>query len=601
MSVQNIPTVPEEKESKVEITKRASGGLRGDLAATLDDEKVGYFSDDGKILLKFHGIYEQYDRDAREKVENRNYNFMVRLAIPGGVLSAKQYLAIDDLAGAYGGGQLRITTRQGLQLHGVLKNDLRPSLQGIHQNLLTTLAACGDVRRNVVACPAPLDDDAHRTVQATANAIARELQPRTGAYHEIWLDGAQVDFAAESEHGTPAPAGTEEPFYGATYLPRKFKIAVALDTDNCVDVFTQDAGLLGITENGKVIGWNVLAGGGLGITHGKTDTFARLATEVAFVPVEQGVAVIRAVGALYRDHGNRADRKRARLKYVIEAWGLEKFRQVLQTYVDFPLPPARKSARPREEDHLGAHPHGGENDRFFYGVFVENGRILDRPGFTLRSALREIVRRFRPGVHLTAMQSVLFTHLPALAIPEIEAILGRHGVKKVEELSQLRRYSLACPALPTCSLALTEAERALPAAIDDLEAEFTRLGIDEVPLTVRMTGCPNGCARPYNADLAFVGRKPGVYHIYVGGGLGGDRLADLYAADVPTADFVPSLRPLLERYRDEKRPQESLGDYWQRLARPAYAETSRPRHLLTGKETAEALRLLEPATVEASS
>ena len=572
------------KESKVEIAKRQSAQLRGDLAATLDDPTADSFSDDGKILLKFHGIYEQYDRDAKEKVEDRHYNFMVRLAIPGGELSAEQYLAIDDLAERYGHRNLRITTRQGIQFHGVLKDDLRPTLRGIHHNLLTTLSACGDVRRNVVACPAPLADEAHRTVQDTAKAIARDLQPRTGAYHEIWLDGARVSFAADSEIALGGADQVEEPFYGDSYLPRKFKIAVALDTDNCVDVFTHDAGLFGLTENGRVIGWNLLAGGGLGITHGKSDTYARLASEIAFVPLDQGVAAIHAVAALFRDHGDRADRKRARLKYVLEAWGLEKFRAVLQEYLDFPLELPKKSARPRELDHLG--PQAQNAGRYFYGIFVENGRVFDRPGHRLRTALREIVERFRPGVHLTPMQSILLTELAAEVVGEVEAILARHGVPTHEKLSPLRRFSLACPALPTCSLALTDAERALPATIDQLEAEFARLGVDDRPLTIRMTGCPNGCARPYNADLAFVGRKPGVYHVYVGGGLGGERLADLFAADVASQDFVKILRPLLERYQAKRRPGESLGDFWQRLARPPHAEASRARHLLTGKEDA---------------
>lgn len=571
----------ERKESKVELAKRASHGLRGGLAETLSAGAASFVGDD-PTLLKFHGIYEQYDRDLREKVELRQYHYMIRLAIPGGVLTADQYLAIDRLAEEHGGGTLRLTTRQGIQFHGLLLGELKPTLQALHHALLTTLAACGDVRRNVMACPAPLADPAHRTVQRVADAIARDLEPKGRAYAEIWLDGERLAF------------DEEEPFYGAAYLPRKYKVGVALAGDNCIDLHAYDAGLVGIVgPDGEVVGWNVLAGGGLGITHGKGDTFARLASPIGFVPVELGVAVIRAVAALYRDHGNREDRKHARLKYIVESWGVERFRAALARELGHPLASPRPVPAPRQEDHLGAHDQG--DGRAFLGVFVENGRVADEGTRRLRTGLVEAVRRFRPGVRLTAMQSVLLTDLDPAELPALAALLAEHGILPVAELSTARRWSMACPALPTCSLALTDAERVLPRVIDELEREFARLGIDDLPLTVRMTGCPNGCARPYNADLAFVGKKPGVYHVYVGGGLGGDRLADLFAAEVPTADFVATLRPLLERYRDERRPGEPLGDFWQRLA------DSPPRHLLTGKEDAAGARVLGLVGVEAGS
>lgn len=567
-------------ETPVEVAKRSSRGLRGGLAQTIA-AGAEHFEGDDKTLLKFHGIYEQYDRDARARVEARRHTFMVRIALPGGVLSASQYRALDDLADRFGGGTMRLTSRQGVQFHGLLLGDLKPALQSLNSALLTTLAACGDVRRNVAACPAPLDDPAHREVQAMARAIAEELQPRTRAYHEIWLDG-------EPLVAPPSPVD-EEPFYGSSYLPRKFKVGVAIDADNCVDLYTQDAGLLAITDGGRLAGYNLVAGGGLGITHGKGDTFARLASTVGFVESTQpgdtarGVAAIRAVAEVFRDHGDRGDRKRARLKYVLEAWGIERFREEVQRRLPFPLLAPRPSRPLHQNDHLGRHPQGDGRD--FLGVFVENGRVIDRGASRLKAALREIAERFAPGIRLTAQQSVLLTDLSPTAADEIEALLDDHGVATTSRLSVVRRSSLACPALPTCSLALTDAERVLPGVLDELEGEFARLGIDDRPLTVRMTGCPNGCARPYNADLAFVGRKPGVYHVYVGGGLAGDRLVDLFAADVPIAEFVAVLRPLLERYRDERRSGESLSDTWQRLvAHPT------PRHLLTGRETALGLR-----------
>jgi sulfite reductase (ferredoxin) len=568
-------------ESAVEVAKRASRALRGTVAETLASE-ASHFEDDDKTVLKFHGIYQQDDRDSRrarlQGEQGKAYSFMVRVAAPAGVLSAEQYLALDRLAASHGNGALRLTTRQGVQFHGVVLDNLHGTVAGINQALLTTLAACGDVRRNVIACPAPFDDAAHRAVRAMAAAIAQDLAPRTRAYHEIWLDGEKLDLAAPG-------AESEEPFYGSQYLPRKFKVAVGLDFDNCVDIYNHDCALLAITRHGQVLGYNLLAGGGLGMTHNKPDTVARLATPLGFVPRELGVAAVRAVAAVFRDHGNRADRRHARIKYLLEAWGVERFRAAVEAELGAVLAPPVPVAPVRQEDHLGAHAQG--DGRFFYGVFVESGRVVDRPGQALATALREIAERLAPGFHLTPMQGVLLTDLGWAELEEVEATLRRHGVPRVESLSAARRYALACPALPTCGLALTDAERALPAAVEALERELVALGLGAEPLALRLTGCPNGCARPYNADIALVGRRPGVYHLYVGGGLAGDRLADLYAADVPLAELVPVLRPLLERWRDERLVGEGLGDFYQRLA--GHPE---PRRLLTGREVPSALPLV---------
>jgi sulfite reductase (ferredoxin) len=591
-------------ESKVEAAKRSSAGLRGDIARTLATPAAEHFEGDDKTLLKFHGIYEQYDRDKKERIEERRHNFMVRVALPGGALTAQQYRALDDLAGRFGGDTLRLTTRQGVQFHGLLLGELKPALGEINRALLTTLAACGDVRRNVAACPAPVDDDAHRTVQAMARALAEALQPRTRAYHEIWLDGERLP--AEPERDEPA-AGGVEPFYRDTYLPRKFKIGVALDRDNCVDLFTQDAGLLAVSEvrDGlrQVVGYNLVAGGGLGITHGKSDTFARLASTIGYFPApaagdtSHGVAAIRAVGEIYRDHGNRSDRKRARLKYVVEEWGVERFRDEVARRLPFPLAPPRATGPVHQDDHLGRHAQG--DGRSFLGVFVESGRVVDRGPLRLRSALRAIAERTGGtpcGFRVTAQQSLLITDLDDAALVEVEQLLGEHGVTVVP--GAVRRGALACPALPTCSLALTEAERALPSVLGDLETEFARLGIDDREVTVRMTGCPNGCARPYNADIGLVGKRPGHYQIYVGGGTGGDRLVDLYAGDVALGDIVVALRPLLERYGAERREGESLGDAWQRWVRGEgreAPEAAPARHLLTGREDAWRRRAEAPS------
>ncbi len=555
--------------SSVELIKLASHRLRGGLHDAVVSETPN-FDDDDTVLLKFHGIYQQDDRDQRVKrgePRERAWQMMIRLTIPGGALSPDQYLALDALADRLGNGTLRITTRQSIQFHGVLKGDLKPLLAEINKALLTTIAACGDVSRNVMACPAPIDDEVHRAVQEVARGIALELQPRTRAYHEIWHDGERVTDSRD-----------DEPVYGDAYLPRKFKVGVAIDTDNAVDIYSYDCGLVAVTRGGKILGYNLLAGGGFGMTHNKANTFARIATTIAFVEPPHAVAAVRAVCELYRDAGNRADRRHARLKYLIEQWGAERFTEELRARVPFTLHPPSEVPDPQQRDFLGVHEQG--DGRFFAGVFVQSGRVADRDGERTRSAFREIVATMRPGVRLTPMQSVLFTDLTESDVVTLQRILVAHGVRGEGELSNTVRYSMACPALPTCGLALADAERALPGVLEDLERELTRLHAGTVPLTVRMTGCPNGCARPYNADIGFVGRRPGVYHVFVGGGLRGDRLADLFASDVKIDQLVPTLRPLLERFASERHEDEGLGDFYQRVV-----GNVTPRRLLTGRET----------------
>ncbi len=541
--------------SKVELAKRHGRHLRGTIGDTLAGEAT-HFGHDDLQLLKFHGTYQQDDRDSRRRREaegrEKAWQFMVRVAVPAGAVTAEQYLALDDLADRFGNGTLRVTTRQGFQFHGVLKGSLKATIAGINHTLLTTISACGDVQRNVMGCAAPLGDADHAEVRRVAETLARELRPGSRAYHEIWLDG-------EKQVSTEA----EEPFYGEHYLPRKFKTAVGLSTDNCVDIWAQDVGLLGVLEQGRLTGFNLLVGGGLGMTHNKGDTTARLATPLGFVAPEHGVEAVRLVAAIFRDHGNRSDRRHARLKYLLAEWGIDRFRAEFVSRASFPLLPPVPLPRLPFHDHLGRHRQA--DGRWFYGVFVQSGRILDAPSHRLRTALREIVDRFRPGIRLTAQQNLLLTDLDLAALDQVEAILGEHGVAPPLELSAVRRYSVACPALPTCGLAVAESERAIPGLLDQLEAELESLGLKHEPLTVRMTGCPNGCARPYTADIAFVGRSLGLYHVYVGGGLAGDRLVDLYRGDVPVEEILDTLRPLLHRWAAERTPGEGLGDFYQRL------------------------------------
>jgi sulfite reductase (ferredoxin) len=556
----------------VEGVKENSRQLRGTIALELVQDS-DHFNEQDKQLLKFHGTYQQEDRDARK---NRSKNgvgkhhlFMVRCKIPGGKLTARQYLAVDDLAGAYANGTLRFTSRQGIQLHGVLKGNLKATLAGINASLLTTLGACGDVARNIMACPAPHAHDAVRAqLQATADALAAQLAPRTRAYHEIWLNGDLVSGGVVSGGGPThhSPLTThheEEPLYGTTYLPRKFKTGLALPEDNCLDIYSQDLGLLALVEKDRIAGYNVLVGGGMGRTHGNANTFPHLAKPICYVPAEQVIAAAEAVVKLFRDHGNRADRKRARLKYLVHDWGVDRFRQVLSEYLGGPLQEPRPVEVSGFDLHLGWHPQG--NGKWYFGLSIENGRVKDEGSFRLRSGLRAILERFQPDLRLTPLQDILLCGLDSSARPEVERLLAEHGIRRPEQLSAVQRYSMSCPAIPTCGLALSESERALPGILDQLEVELKRLGLENEKLSVRMTGCPNGCARPYQSDIGIVGRSGDKYTLYVGGHVLGHRLNFLLQDLVPRREIVPTLVPLLEHFQRERQPGESFGDYCHRL------------------------------------
>jgi sulfite reductase (ferredoxin) len=547
------------KESKVESAKRQGRHLRGTIAEQLHDGG-SHFEGDDVTLLKFHGTYQQDDRDARKRRDEsaeKAFAFMVRVALPAGALDADQYLALEEVADRWANGTLRVTTRQGFQFHGVLKRDLKATIAEINHRLMTTLAACGDVSRNVMGCPAPVDDEVHQAVRAAARGIAQRLRPASKAYHEIWLDGEKQVSTEE-----------EEAFYGDVYLPRKFKAGVALATDNCVDIWSQDVGLVAIANGRTITGFNVLVGGGLGMTHHKADTTARLAQPLGFVTTEHAVEAVRIVASIFRDHGNRADRRHARLKYLLAEWGMERFRAEFARRAEFPL---ELPSLPYH-DHLGRHrqPDG----RWFYGVFVQSGRITDTGGQRLKTALHEIVVRLRPGVRLTGQQNLLLTDLDDAGVKAVEATLRAHGVTPAQELSAARRFSMACPALPTCGLAVADSERVVPELLDRFEAELSALGLRDEPLTIRMTGCPNGCARPYTADIAFVGRSLGLYNVYVGGGLGGDRVVDLFRSDVRFNELLDAVRPLLVRWAAERAPGEGLSDFYQRLVGRTERRTS---------------------------
>jgi sulfite reductase (ferredoxin) len=550
-------------KSKVEVLKEESRQLRGTIAADLsaDAPSVGDIS---RQLLKFHGLYEQDDRE-RRKQGAKSYSFMIRSKLPGGRLTPAQYLAHDELASRFGNGTLRITTRQDIQLHGVLKRDVKPSIAAMNRALVTTFGACGDVVRNVACCPLPATDALRVALVKVASGISKRMMPRTQAYHEIWLDG-------ELQHDG-GDAANEEPIYGRGYLPRKFKIAVAYPGDNCVDVFTQDVGIVAIAERGALAGFNVLVGGGQGMTHNKPETFPRLGDAMAFVRPAEVIDVVEQIVCVQRDHGDRGNRRHARLKYLIHDRGVEWFRREVEARLGRTLAPPLPMPPFALELHLGWRRQSP--GRWSLGIPVENGRIQDAGNVRLKSGVHAIVERFDKPVILTPNQDLLLTDIADGERAAIEEVLDRHGIVRDHELSQVRLHSMACPALPTCGLALADAERALPAVVRELEGEIARLGLGAERLTVRMTGCPNGCARPYVADIAFVGRSLDRYVVLVGGRSDGTRLNRAYRDLVPRRELVATVLPLLVRYKQSRAEGESFGDFCDRVgieALQAYAE-----------------------------
>ena len=572
------------KPSKVEEAKLNSNYLRGTIADVLADPDAPAFEHDDIQVMKFHGIYQQDDRDQRAG-RDKHYQFMIRTKMPGGRMSAAQYLAMDDIAQRFTHPvSLRVTTRQAFQFHGVIKGELKATMRQLNDALVSTIAACGDVERNIMCTPAPLRDPLHDALRAVTDDLARQLAPATGAYYEIWLDGEKV--AREQND----PAAGEEPFYGQAYLPRKFKTGIALPEDNSIDVYTQDCGLVAVHDGARITAFNLLAGGGLGMTHRKEDTFARMGSPVGSVAPEHAADAVKTVVAIHRDFGDRSDRRHARLKYVIEDRGLDWFREEFRRRADFPLNDWIDTGPMRVNDYLGRNAQG--DGRFFYGVFVENGRIKDEPGRRALSAFRAICRTIKPTVILTPNQSILFADLQPDDVARLESILAEHGVAPAHAIKGVRRYAMACPALPTCGLALAESERYLPDLLDRIEPALAKYGLDDEPITIRMTGCPNGCARPYTADLAFVGRKPEVYDIYVGGRLAGDRMAELYAESVDAADLPDKLAPLFEAWASRRQGDESLGDFYNRV----FAD-DQPRTIVTGSKDQQSYDRVAAAAV----
>lgn len=572
------PTLPVQKLSKVEGIKERSNYLREPVATELLQDTTS-FTEDAIQILKFHGSYQQDDRDRRVKGQEKDYQFMLRTRSPGGFIPPVLYLTLERLAQEYGNGTLRVTTRQGFQLHGVLKKNLKAAIAAVIESMGSTLGACGDINRNVMAPPAPYKNrPEYEYALKYANNIADLLSPETGAYYEIWLDGeksisAEVDpdvLAARQRNSNGTNIhDKEEPLYGEHYMPRKFKCAVTVPGDNSVDLYSQDLSLVVmVNDRGELEGFNVLAGGGLGRTHNKEETFPRLADPIGYVDSDDVYDLVKAIVATQRDYGDRVNRRHARMKYLIEDWGVDKFRATVEEYFGKQLAPFKPLPPFKYDDFLGWQEQG--DGKLFLGISIENGRVKDDGSFKLRTALREIVQEYQLPILLTPHQNLMFYDIDPAQRSAIQEILDRCGVQAdPDALEPLVRYSMACPALPTCGLAVTESERAMPGILDRIRALLNKLGMEQEHFVVRMTGCPNGCARPYLAELGFVGVVPSTYQVWLGGSPDQTRLAQVYLEKLHVNDLESFLEPILVYFKQQRQAGESFGDFCSRVGNDA--------------------------------
>ena len=556
-----------------------SNFLRGTILEGLEDLTTGALSSEDTQLTKFHGIYQQDDRDVRKERRKKKlepaYSFMIRVRVAGGVCSPEQWLEMDRLATTHANRTLKLTTRQAFQFHGVIKSNLKTTIQEINGALLDTIAACGDVNRNVMCNPNPDLSEVHSDVLKAAQDISDHLTPATRAYHEIWLDDGR---GGEKQKITSDPEALqdEEPIYGQTYLPRKFKTVIAVPPSNDVDIFAHCLGFIAIVEDGRVVGYNVTVGGGMGMTHGVVETFPRLAEVMGFCEPGQVVEVAEQVVRVQKEYGNRKDRKNARLKYTIENFGLRWFRNAVEQRLGYRLGKPRAFEFTHNGDRYGwTEDHKGN---FQCTLFIQNGRLLDDGEMKLLTGLREIARVHEGDFRLTANQNVAIAGISKTMRPKIEALLEEYGLADCYEASGLRLNSMACVSLPTCGLALVESERYLPDLVGEIEDVMSEVGLGRDAVTIRMTGCPNGCARPYIAEIGLVGRGPGKYNLYLGGGFAGDRLSKLYRESVKDSEISDLLRPILKDYSDHRKSGERLGDFVIRAGYVAETKFGREFH-----------------------
>lgn len=539
--------------TEVELIKAASRHLRGTLEDGLNDQLTGAVADSDTHVSKFHGIYQQDDRDIRSERKRQKlepaYSFMIRARIPGGLLTTEQWLGLDRIATEHANQTVRLTTRQAIQYHGVVKRNLKQTVAQINQSTLDTIAACGDVNRNVMAPPLPSLSSVHSEIQHHAEALSEHLMPKSRAYHEIWLDGEKVESSKTDV----------EPIYGDTYLPRKFKATFVIPPQNDVDVFSQDLGFITIVKDGKIAGFNVSVGGGMGMTHGETDTYPRLGDVLGFISPDAVLAVAEAVVTIQRDFGDRTNRKHARLKYTVEDLGVDWIRAEVErrSGVLFKEPEryafvANGDTYGWQQDDVGA---------WHYGLFVESGRVGDFGDRRLMSGLRAIAKRHNTEFRLTPNQNLIISKVAEGDKASINSLLISYGIENNEHSSPLRLNSMACVAFPTCGLAMAESERYLPTLIDKLDSELRQRGLGDEAITIRMTGCPNGCARPYIAEIGLVGKGPGRYTLFLGAGFSGDRLGAPYLDNANEAEILAALSPLFDSYAQEKMASEHFGDF----------------------------------------
>jgi sulfite reductase (NADPH) hemoprotein beta-component len=554
--------------SKNELLKQRIPTLAGNIAATLNDPALEKFSEDDEQFIKFHGIYQQDDRDLRKT--GKKWLVMIRGRIPGGVMTSNQWKVFDDLATEYGNNTLRVTTRQSIQFHGVVKKGLGPLIKRINESLLSTLAACGDVNRNITASPTPATTRARDEVIKDAYLVTEALAPKTPAYHSIWVDNVQLNLDA------PENTSFTDPLYGQTYLPRKFKTSFVIPPSNDMDVFTNDLGFIAVVEGDKLLGYNLAVGGGLGRSHGNDQTYTRLADVIGFFTRDRLVDVAKAVLTIHRDFGDRTNRKHARLKYVVAERGVEWMTAEVNRRTNGALTGVRRFEFTSTGDTYGWHRAVDGSD--FLTLFVQTGRIKDVEGHAMKTALRQVAEKF-PHVEfrLSANQNVILANVPPADRAGIDALLASHGVKTSNQTTILHAASMACPSMPTCGLGLAESERALPGIINRIEKLTAELGLASEEIIIRSTGCPNGCARPYNCDVGLVGKARGKYTLFLGGRLLGDRLNFIYKDMVPEEDVAATLAPVFAYFKQAREPNETLGDFCLRKGTEdlaAYAEAN---------------------------
>ena len=545
-------TIDWKELSEVEKLKYDSNFLRGTLVESLADPITGAISDGDTQISKFHGIYQQTDRDLDKERKHQKlepaYSFLIRLRMPGGKFSAEQWLKMDALSEKYANGTLKLTTRQTFQLHGVLKNDLKKTISEMNEALLDTIAACGDVNRNVMSHANPAESPFHAEVIDLATRISEHLMPRTTAYHEIWLDKKLVANSKQDE----------EPLYGDRYLPRKFKIAVIIPPNNDSDVFSQDLGFIAIVENDKIIGYNVVIGGGLGSTFGMEETYPRTGNVIGFCSPDQVLEVAEKVLLVQRDNGNRKNRKQARLKYTIDRMGLEEFKAEVEKLLGYQFEEEKPYKLERNGDDFGW--KKGTDDKWHLTYFVEGGRVRDTDTLKLKTALREIAENIEAHFILTGNQNLIVAGVSAAKKKKVDALLRKYSVAPTE-ISGLRKNSIACVALPTCPLAFAEAERYLPTLVSRIETILDEFGLREEEIVIRMTGCPNGCGRPYLAEIGLIGKSPGYYNLYLGGNFTGTRLNSLYKETISEEEILNELSPIIADFAKNRKPKEHFGDF----------------------------------------